>query len=116
AERVVAGTSGEISAPPGTVVLLKSRADRDVERAGLVVNGKELPLTTRGPRELEGSLVVDKPGSYAFVFQTSRGREVARGPDIPINVQPDEAPKVSLTSPAEEVEVDPNERVTLKFT
>ncbi len=116
AERVVTGTSGEISAPPGTVVHLKSRADRDVARAELLVNGKRLPLETHGARELEGSLVVDKPGSYAFVFQTSGGKEVARGPDIPLNIQPDEAPKVSLTSPTEELEVDPNQRVTLKFS
>ncbi len=116
AERVVAGTSGDISAPPGTVVQLKSRADRDVERAELTVNGKALPLKVTGARELEGSLVVDKPGSYAFIFQSERGRELARGPDIPVNVLPDEPPKVSLSSPGEELEVDPNERVTLKFS
>ncbi|MGQ0507987.1 MAG: DUF4175 family protein [Myxococcaceae bacterium] len=116
APRVVAGTSGEIAAPAGTVISLKSRSDREVERAELTVNGKSLPLQVRNARELEGQLVVDQPGTYSFRFLNARGREVARGQDIPITVQADELPKVILTAPADELEVDPNQRVILKFS
>lgn len=112
--RTVPGTSGEISGPAGTEVVIRTRADREVQRADLVVNGKRLPLEVTGGRDLKGSLVLDKPGSYAFVF--FRGtRDIARGPETPIHVEADQAPKVAITAPAEDLEVDPGQKVTVKF-
>jgi hypothetical protein len=112
--RTVPGTSGEISGPAGTEVVLRTRADREVQRADVLVNGKRLPLEVQGGRDLQGSLVLDKPGSYTFVFHRG-SREIARGPEIPIQVEADQAPKVAITSPAEDLEVDPGQKVTVKF-
>jgi hypothetical protein len=114
--RTVAGTRGDIAAPAGTEVHLKTRSDRPVERAELVVNGQALPLAVTGGRDLAGKLVVDKPGSYHVAFQDARGREVARGPDVPVTVEADAAPTVQLKAPREEeLEVDPGQRVELRW-
>ena len=112
--RTVPGASGEISGPAGTEVVLKTRSDREVERAELLVDGKRLPLRVSNRRDLEGSLVLDRPGTYAIAFYRG-SREIARGPDTPIHVEVDQPPKVSITSPAEDLEVDPGQKVTVKF-
>ncbi|HVE85719.1 MAG TPA: DUF4175 family protein [Myxococcales bacterium] len=112
--RTVPGASGEISGPAGTEVVLKTRSDREVERAELLVDGKRLPLQVTGHRDLEGSLVLERAGTYAIAFFKG-SREIARGPDTPIHVEADQPPKVSITSPAEDLEVDPGQKVTVKF-
>ena len=113
--RTVVGSNGEVSAPAGTEVLLKTRADREVERAEVVVNGKRLPLQVAGGRELTGSFLLEQAGSYAFVFLSGGGREVARGPDTPVQVQADEPPQVVIQTPGAELEVDPEQEVVLKY-
>ncbi len=113
--RIVAGTMGEVSAPPGTEVLLKTRSDRSVKRAEIVVNGQPLPLEIEGERELSGRFVVEAEGSYHFRFIGPLGRESARGQDIPVTLEPDLAPKVELQVPGAEIEVDPGDKVQLRF-
>lgn len=113
--RTVSGTAGEITAPAGTQVLLRTHADRDVARAEVDVNGQRLPLTVNGKRDLEGSIVLDKAGSYAFVFLKATGREVARSPDMPIHVEADAAPQVLIQLPGDEIEIDPGQKVALKY-
>jgi len=114
--RTVAGTNGEISALAGTEVSLRAHSDRPVARAELAVGEERVPLQVSGGRELSGSLVISKSGTYRFAFLTASGRQVAEGPEIPIQVEPDEPPKVTLTAPAEEVEIDPGQKVLLKYT
>ncbi|MBU8898915.1 DUF4175 domain-containing protein [Corallococcus sp. H22C18031201] len=113
--RTVPGTNGEVSAPAGTEVVLKTRSDRPVERAEIVVNDQTLPLRVTGERELEGSFVAKQSGHYHFVFYRKGARPEAVGPDIALNVEADKAPQVTLLTPASEVEVDPGQKVTLKF-
>ncbi|MBI3185344.1 MAG: DUF4175 family protein [Myxococcales bacterium] len=115
APRTVPGTSGEVSAPAGTEVQISTRADREVARAELVVNGKSVPLGVSGGRDLSGSFVVDKPGHYHFAFQKRSGKVAARGPEVPIHVETDAAPQVKLVSPLDELEIDPGESVTLRY-
>jgi len=114
--RTIAGTNGEISALAGTEVTLKTRADRPVHRAELAIDQTRVPLQVTADRELSGSFVLSKSGTYRFVFLSSSGRQVAEGPELPIQVEPDEPPKVTLLSPAEEVEIDPGQRVVLKYS
>ncbi len=114
APRTVAGTNGEVSAPAGTEVVLKTRSDREVERAEIVVNDETLPLKVEGKRELTGSFVAKKTGRYHFVFDSHKVRSVV-GPDISLNVEVDAAPQVTLLTPATELEVDPGQQVTLKY-
>lgn len=114
-QRTVPGTNGEVSAPAGTEVSLKTRSDREVERAELVVNGETLPLTVAGKRELTGSFMAKKAGSYHFVFYGSGRKALATGPEIPLNVEADAPPQVQLLTPAAEIEIDPGQQVTLKY-
>lgn len=134
--RTVSGTGGEIRAPKGTEVTLKTRADRPVKGAELEVEQADagaavdagaqkkertpaatsrIPLTVTGERELAGKLLVAGSGSYRFRFLDARGRSVADGPPIPIVVEPDLFPEVRITSPAQEVEVQPGAVVKVEW-
>jgi hypothetical protein len=113
--KTIAGTNGEISAPRGTVVRLKTRADRDVEKASIVVDGAAVPLEVEGSRSLSGELVVGKSGTYAFRFEDRRGRAVALGPPIPIAAIDDAVPEVRLLAPEEEVVVTEHDTVELAW-
>jgi hypothetical protein len=113
--RTVSGSGGEISAPVGTVVELRTRSDRPVAQAGLLVDGSAVPLRVENERDLSGSVLVRKSGSYAVVFLNRSGREVARGPVVPITAVADAPPKVSLLLPASDLEVDPGAEVALRW-
>lgn len=113
--KTVPGTTGDISAPPGTEVQLKTRADRDVVKAAIVVDNEPRELAVSGKRDLTGKLIVTKPGSYRFRFLDKRGHTVAEGPPIPIAVEADAPPKVTLYAPAPEIEVDPRGDVTVRY-
>jgi hypothetical protein len=113
--RTVPGTNGEVSAPKGTHVQIKTRADREVARASLSVNGQMLPLKVSGGRDLTGGFTVDKSGSYQFVFRSSSDKVLVEGPSLPIQAEADEPPQVRILSPAEELEVDPGTQLTLRF-
>ncbi len=113
--RTVQGTAGDVSAPAGTEVVLKTRSDREVERAELVINGETLPLQVEGQRELSGSFVLKKSGHYHFLFYGTGKRPIATGPDIPVNVEADAPPQVTLLTPTAELEIDPGQKVLLKY-
>ena len=118
----ISGTGGEVRAPRGTEARLRTRADRPVRAAELVVEagaqdapGKQaqtapkpqrFALSVTGDRDLAGSLLVDAPGTYRFRFLDQKGRTVAEGPPLAIVVEPDAFPEVRISSPAQEVEVD----------
>ncbi len=114
ASRTVTGTSGEIEAPAGTQVHITTRADRPVQQAELVVNGKALPLAVTGDRTLAGTLLVEKAGSYFFRFN-AHDRALAEGAPIAIALQADVPPEVVIESPGEDLEVEPKQVVTLRF-
>ncbi|MCY1019620.1 DUF4175 family protein [Pyxidicoccus sp. MSG2] len=115
AQRTVPGTNGEVSAPAGTEVLLKTRSDRAVERADVVVNGQAQPLKVTENRDLEGAFLAKQSGHYHFVFYGPRDKLLVTGPEIALNVEADKAPQVALMTPAMELEVDPGQKVTLKY-
>ena len=113
--KTVPNTTGEVTAPVGTEVSLQTISDRPVTRAQLSVDGQAVPLQITDGRALRGSFVVKKSGHYAFEFLTQGGRVVAQGPDTAITAQPDLAPKVTLLTPAEQLEVSAKDRVTLRY-
>ena len=113
--RTVTGSGGEISAPVGTVVELRTRSDRPVVTAGLLLNGEALPLRVENGRDLSGTLVVRKSGSYTVVFYGRSGKELVRGPDVPVTAEPDAPPSVALLLPASDLEVDPEAEVVLRW-
>ncbi len=113
-QRTVSGTNGELTGPAGTEVEVKTRADRDVDAANLIIGDQQLPLQVNG-RDLSGSLVLDKTGSYHVAF-VDGSTVVAEGPELPIQVQADTPPVVRLTAPLDVLELGPEQpSVTLKF-
>ncbi|HUL60595.1 MAG TPA: hypothetical protein VLU43_15045 [Anaeromyxobacteraceae bacterium] len=135
----LSGTGGEVRAPRGTEVRLRTRADRPVARAEIAIDApvpispgepggvgrgeasREAPATQRfgllvsNGRDLAGSFAVRDGGSYRFRFLDARGRAVAEGPPIPIVVEPDAFPEIRITAPAAEVEVDPGARLRIEW-
>ena len=109
-------SSGDLSGPKGTVVQLRTRADRTVNGAQLQLStGAVVPLRVENGRDLSGSLVLQATGTYAMVFTGRTGREAARGPDFPLTVEPDAPPQVSILLPGGELEVDPEQEVLLRW-
>ncbi len=118
--RTVSGTGGEIRAPKGTEVSLRTRADRVVEAAELEVTSATAPLqrialAVSGGRDLSGALAVGDGGTYRFRFRTASGRTVAEGPPIPVVVEPDAFPTVRITAPVAELEVQPDAAVRVDW-
>jgi hypothetical protein len=127
----VSGTGGEVRAPRGTEVRLRTRADRPVKAAEIVIDlpvapagpdraeagprTQRLALQVSGERDLAGGFLVDASGTYRFRFLDGRGKPLAEGPPIGITVEPDAFPEVSITSPAQEIEVDPAARVRVEW-
>lgn len=115
APRTVTST-GDLAGPRGTVVQLRTRADRQVLGAHLQLSGGAVvPLRVEHGRDLSGSLVLQTPGTYAVVFTGRTGREVARGPEFPLTVEPDGPPQASILLPGAELEVDPDQEVLLRW-
>ncbi len=135
-EKKLSGTGGEVTAPKGTEVRLRTRSDRPVSEAELLIapasappqpesrsdggeGGGEGPrsfaLAVAGGRDLAGGFTVDSPGTYRFRF-LARGKVVAEGPPIPISVEPDAFPEVRITAPGAEVEVDAGAQVRVDWT
>ncbi len=114
--RTIPSSTGDVSAPTGTEVTLKTRADRDIEGAALILEPghKQLPLKLER-RELTGSFVVNESGSWHVVFM--EGEEVvAEGPDQTITAEADQLPQARITAPIDGLELDPSKQVvTLKF-
>ena len=112
--RSLSGTSGEIEAPAGTHIELRTRADRPVQAASLILNGTAVPLLVTGDRQLSGGFTVTQAGSYFFRFGPAAQPE-AQGPPIPVAVIADAPPQVTLENPAETVEVDPHQVLDLRY-
>lgn len=117
ADRVVANTSGEIVAPLGTEVTLRTRADRPVERALLMLDAGAgaIALSVSEGRNLLGTISLAGPGSYRFRFETHKGKVVAEGPPLPIAIEADAAPTIELIEPLADVEVDARASVKIAF-
>jgi hypothetical protein len=111
-----ATSTGDLAGPKGTVVQLRTRADRTVTGAHLLLNGGAVvPLQVEHGRDLSGSLILQSTGTYSVVFTGRGSREVARGPDFPLTVEPDAPPQVSILLPAADLEVDPEQEVLLRW-
>jgi t-SNARE complex subunit (syntaxin) len=113
--RTLPVTAGEISAPKGTRVHLKTRADRQIGGALLVVGELKTPLKVSKGRDLSGTILVSDSGYYRFRFSDAQGKQLVEGPPIPIAVEEDVRPKVSIISPSSPLEVDPKSILTIRY-
>jgi Asp-tRNA(Asn)/Glu-tRNA(Gln) amidotransferase C subunit len=131
--RTLSGTGGEVRAPRGTLVTLRTRADRKVVAAELLLDaaappaqpaaakapppaaGRRLALAVKDGRDLSGGFQVMESGSYRFLFKDQKGRLLVEGPPIPVTIEPDAYPTVRITAPEREVEVDPGATVQISW-
>jgi hypothetical protein len=120
--KTLSGTGGEISAPKGTEVRLRTRSDRLVESAEIAIEGataqvrsvKTYRLEVKDGRELSGGFALEDGGAYRFRF-THGKKTVVEGPPLPVAVEPDAFPEIRITSPAQEIEVDAKARVRVAW-
>ncbi len=120
--KTLSGTGGEIGAPKGTDVRLRTRADRLVESAEIAIESataqvrsvKTHRLEVRDGRELSGGFALEDGGAYRFRF-THGKKIVVEGPPLPVVVEPDAFPEIRITSPAQEIEVDAKARVRVAW-
>ena len=140
--RTLSGTGGEVHAPKGTEVSLRTRGDRPVKVAEIAVQYdapvqanpsaaskptspagptapptivKRYALTVNGDRDLSGRFLVTDGGSYRFRFLDGKGKVLAEGPPIPIQLEPDAPPTARVLAPDQEIEVDANEVVRIEW-
>ncbi len=112
--RTLPSTTGDISAPTGTEVTYRTRADRDVEGAALLMGATRIPLAV-DKRQLSGTFVVSESGVFHVAFLDGKDL-VAEGPDQSLTAEADQAPQVRLTAPLDGLEVMPDkQRVTLNY-
>src|SRR5256885_3743888 len=86
--RTEEGTSGDLRAPKGTEVRISARADRDVDSASAIVNGKPVKLLAQGhgQRLLSAGFTLSAPGKWSFHFDDKKGRVQAKGPERPMEI------------------------------
>jgi hypothetical protein len=123
--KTLSGTGGEVSAPKGTEVRLRTRADRPVEQAEIAIEGgtdkqgapkaRTFKLAVQGGRDLDGRFMVEDGGAYRFRFVKGK-KLLAEGPPLPIVVEADAFPEVRITAPAQEIELDARARVPVEWT
>lgn len=114
--RTIAGSTGDVSAPTGTEVTFKTRADRDVDAATLIFGpaGTRVPLRV-DKRELTGSFVVNESGVFHVAFLDGT-EPIAEGPDQSVTAEADQPPQARISAPVDNLEIDPRRQtITVKF-
>ncbi len=120
--RVIAGSSGDLLAPPGTQVALRARPLLPTQHAELQLedgNGKRLSTTSAPLLEgkLTASLSVAQSGGYRFAIQPLGRTEPLLEPEAhPIAIDPDHPPRIDLAAPADELELDAPRPVELAYS
>ena len=117
ADEVIPGASGDVTAPRGTEVTIEGRADRNVERAALIVTGGDAELALAAEvkdRVLRGRFTVKAPGAWRFKI-TSDGDEVIDPVARKILVKADAPPVVRLEVPETDITVQAEDTVPLRF-
>ena len=117
ADEVIPGASGDVTAPRGTDVTIEGRADRNVDKAALIVTGGDAELALAAEvtnRVLRGRFTVKAPGAWRFKI-TSDGDEVIDPVARKILVKADAPPVVRLELPEADITVQAEDTVPLRF-
>ena len=111
-------TTGHIETLVGTEVTLKTYPLVDGAKFEMVIQtadgSRVVPMTMTGDR-LEATLLLTKAGSYKFRATRPDGTIVEDGIERPIVLQPDSVPTITVTSHPQEIEVSPDEILTIEF-
>lgn len=113
-DRLLEGTDGAILALPGTEVEIDATCDREPSRAELRLGELRLPLRIQG-RGLSGRLLVMNEGGYRFALEDRAGRTLLDDRLRPIQLEPDQPPRVELLSPTDDLTRRADEGIELQF-
>jgi hypothetical protein len=105
AERVVEEGDGHLKALKGTEVVLTVKSGGPTSSGALRLNsGPEVPLTVGDDaRTAAGSLTIREPDRYRIALSDAEGNPAEASPVFDIQPIPDDAPIVTLLSPAEDI-------------
>ncbi|MEK7706305.1 MAG: DUF4175 family protein [Myxococcota bacterium] len=119
--RVVEGGDGSLQALAGTQVTLEASSDERVRGASLeLVDTAESPVgsvavAVAGERRLQATFVLTRDGGYRIALVHRDGERVIERRAHPIRLVADEAPQVSLTDPATDVELRDDRQLTIRW-
>lgn len=114
-ERRVEGSDGAVLALPGTRVTIAARADRPIAAGRLDLGDQAVELQVAGGRQLRATLVVEQPGAYRFALESAAGERWRSPRSHPIQIEPDEPPRVRLSEPARDQVVRETDAVDLLY-
>ncbi len=114
-DEVIPGSSGDVTAPRGTEVVVEGRADRALEKASVLVGDEELQAKVNGA-DLVARFVVNESTTYRFRIDGARGGAELDPVAHKIAVTPDTAPVVTLEEPGEDRTVKLEDTVPLAFS
>jgi len=117
ADEVIPGASGDVTAPRGTDVTIEGRADRNVDKAALIVTGGDTELALAAEvkdRVLRGRFTVKAPGAWRFKI-TSDGDQLIDPVARKILVKADAPPIVRIEAPETDITVQAEDTVPLRF-
>lgn len=119
-DEVLPGSSGDVTAPRGTEVVVEGRTDRAVERASLLIGETETAAEVKDQRVVVARFVVKDNDAYRFRIDPV-GSGIGAGPELDpvahkITVRADSAPNVILEEPAEDRVVKLAESIPLSFS
>ncbi len=115
----IPSSSGDFRAMPGTQVHMETTALLDARAARVVFGqddaGEVVEMTVDGNR-LGADLVVGDQDVYRFLIEDERGDRHVERTGRRIEIEEDQAPRVELYAPAEELDVSAMKRIELAWT
>ncbi|GAB63659.1 MAG: hypothetical protein DWB56_15960 [Candidatus Jettenia sp.] len=110
-------TSGEIKALKGSEVQISATSDRPVASAGIVVNDStRIPLVIENGKTMRGTLSLFESGTYVFETTDSTGRIFKDTASHTIQLESDQYPEVSISSPGKDITVNEKDTVDIRYT
>ena len=104
--RVVPNSTGDIEVPEGTRVELTATTLEPAREASLRLGDATLPLALRDGRDLSGQFVVESALSWRFSVVDPRGEVLVENFERKLRIEPDRPPTVTLSLPAEDLELE----------
>ena len=112
-------TTGQIDTLVGTEVTLKTypliAGASTFEVVLQTADGSRVVPMTQAAHRIEASILLTKPGSYKFRAVMADGTIIEDGIERPIVLEADQVPIINVSSHPEQIEVSPDEILTIRF-
>jgi hypothetical protein len=112
--RVVANSTGDILGPPGTLVAVQARTDRELEAAGLVAYDERFEATLVDERTVSAQLTI-RPGEGTYHLVTYQGGASLDSRTFQITAEQDLPPEVMLDDDLTTLELALDESLELAW-